>query len=622
MRLLSQTAIVVGSSLLFLLLNSSVPAAGEERLSLTKEEEAAARAIPGLSHKSPIVRREAISAILRYHRHHLHVTPETATEEQRNACLLYRDGVASQILMLASSGDIEVRTTAIFLLPTVPVAPEERIVVLAAGLESKQSAIREAAAAALAELGSGARETAAKLHELLDYPDEETAITAAYALARIEGHSERIGAMLVKAFPIYSERMYADLESGAGKGSRMLYYRAYDALEVIAPDITPTLLEWTRHESERVRMRAFQLLGLTKEPSNEVYECLVLGMSDLNEEIRNESRRSLSHLPPCDELVVLLMDVVAGIDENSSHHISLYQEALGLLRSSGDLARPYVAAGLSHENWLMRMMALGLVESSGATGVLDQLMVLLEDPRTRSDATVAIGRLGKDGMPATDTLIRLYRSEYEASLRDAPAGEDIDERYRQVYRAMDRASLIHAIASISPDEKLVPVLRLALSDYLGDEYENPAIISAWELSRMGSRALPVLKEMFRSKDVGTRAAVARAYARQFKNLARLESDSDAVIQEYFREPYPTEEDKSVIRRDVKAAIPDISKLLYEEAWDVRRDAIAALSEIGPDSVEALPALLDCFDTFGRNNPLALRELIKRLDPSVELPKDE
>ncbi len=624
MRIFPQTAVILGLSVLFLLPNSSVPAAEEERLPLTKEEEAAevATLIPGLFHKSPVVQRKAIKAIRRYHRYHHLVTPEIATEEQRESCFLYRDGVAGQILMLASGGDIEIRTTAIFLLPTVPVAPEERFAVLAAGLESEQSAIREAAAAALAELESGGREATAKLHELLDYPDEETAITAAYALARIEGHSERIGAMLVKAFPVYSERMYADLETEAHRGSRMLYFRTYNALEIIAPAITQALLDWTRHDSVNVRRSAYHLIGRDKEPSSDVYQCLVQGMSDEDEGIRSAARESLTELPPSDGLVVLLLDAVSAIHETSSENMELYYRVLDLLRSSRDLARPYVAAGLSHENWLMRMIALGLVESSGATGVLDQLVALLEDSRTRGDATVVIGKLGKDGALAADALVRLYRSEYEASLRDAPAGEDIDEKNRQENSAMFRVSLIHAIASISPDEKLVSVLRLALSDYFGGEDENPAVASAWELSRMGSRALPVLKEMFRSKDVGTRAAVARAYARQFKNLAQLERESDADIGEYFREPYPTEDDKRAIRRDVKTAIPEISTLLYEESWVVRHDAVSALSEIGPDSVEALPALLDCFDTFGENNPLALRALINRLDPSVELPKDE
>jgi RNA polymerase sigma factor (sigma-70 family) len=166
-----------------------------------------------------------------------------------------------------------------------------------------------------------------------------------------------------------------------------------------------------------------------------------------------------------------------------------------------------------------------------------------------------------------------------------------------------RAPAVKALGHLAQKNKeLIPVLVDALKDpyVLKPPFDSVGRNASEALARFGPDAVPVLLDVLKDK-TSSRAALRRAA-----------------------------ESVGMIGPKAKAAAPLLAQALKMDDWDVRYYAFIALSQIGPDSKPALPAMIevlgDLLKTHRRDlkrgetnlwDPSVLGKALSKIDPEIQ-----
>ncbi|QEG00415.1 putative lyase [Stieleria maiorica] len=160
----------------------------------------------------------------------------------------------------------------------------------------------------------------------------------------------------------------------------------------------------------------------------------------------------------------------------------------------------------------------------------------------RRDAAYALARLGRDALPAIDALIK-----------------GLGDRDDQVW--MQSAM---AVARIGPEAE--PAIE-ALVQNMGDDDQQRRYRSGWVLSRIGSAAVPALVDA--AKDESTR-----------RRIAALDAMGWMI-------------------EDAERLLNSLNEAVRDDDPDVRRQAAASLSRLGPAAADSLGAALGSEDAAVR-----------------------
>ncbi|WP_182865396.1 HEAT repeat domain-containing protein [Rhodopirellula sp. JC639] len=160
----------------------------------------------------------------------------------------------------------------------------------------------------------------------------------------------------------------------------------------------------------------------------------------------------------------------------------------------------------------------------------------------RRDAAYSLARIGQDALPAIDALIK-----------------GLGDRDDQVW--MQSAM---AVARIGPEAE--PAIE-ALVQSLGDDDQQRRYRSGWVLSKIGSAAVPALVDA--AKDDSTRRRIAALDA-----MGWMDGDADRLLEH-------------------------LNDAVRDDDPDVRRQAAASLSRLGPAAADSLGAALGSEDAAVR-----------------------
>jgi hypothetical protein len=133
--------------------------------------------------------------------------------------------------------------------------------------------------------------------------------------------------------------------------------------------------------------------------------------------------------------------------------------------------------------------------------------------------------------------------------------EDVDPKYR-----LEAIKALGALAAKNKD--LIPVLLASLKD----ENDEVGGWGAYALAGLGTKVVPDLVAVLKDK-TALNAQIHAAYA------------------------------LSIVEPRPKTAIPALTQALKEIDWKLRRTAIQALGEFGPDAKSALPIMADVFAQY-------------------------
>lgn len=397
-----------------------------------------------------------------------------------------------------------------------------------------------------------------------------------------------------------------------------------------AEAVLPTLMKMVDDESAEVRGEA--VLGLRQfGHRSKIVPCLVRAVADRNRQVQDAAtsvflrspllrRKALPGLirllesgRPCVRVFAALIIGDLGQEgeealpalERSTHHpdasVQLASEiAIAEIRPSRERMAIILVKGLDHDSPELCCKAMDVIEGLGEewrcilVGLLrcklPQLMADLEQPLTRARAEYMLGLLGPDAAPAIPHLVALLRTVSR------------DDWLRHC--------LPRTLASIGP-QAIGPLLDL-LED--NDVWIRARAIRT--LGLMGGQARSVVPRLIDKLEHGcveerigatqalgnighdaASAVPALRMALKDRDLAILRESIDALGK---------------IKDQAASAIPDLARILDQPSLSpvIKRQAVAALAEIGPGSGSVLIRAL-------RNNDAAVRASAAKQLPGLE-----
>jgi HEAT repeat protein/S1-C subfamily serine protease len=318
----------------------------------------------------------------------------------------------------------------------------------------------------------------------------------------------------------------------------------------------------------RKRIQACNQLGQMGSDAKAAVNALVAALSDKNEVVRRAAAEGLEQIG---NMTQSQIDAVTQALRDDSAEVRLASvNALKRMGEEADSAVPALRQCLRDPDARVRIQALRTLAQLGPIAAKDQATVpdisraLREDKNhdVRSEAAVALGKMGQAAVPALPAL--------EDALKDT--NRDV------------RVNVLSTFEALGPDAKpAISNLVAALKER--DRDVRLGAISA--LGAMGPDARPALEKMLELMgDRDLREAVGRAFA-----------------------------------RIGKPAVKALTQALDSGNGEVRRTAIEALGEIGPDADAAFAKLfiLSRRDTFPGNRE-ALIEASKKIRPEGGLNK--
>ena len=224
-------------------------------------------------------------------------------------------------------------------------------------------------------------------------------------------------------------------------------------------------------------------------------------------------------------------------------------------------------------------LAWASTQTDPETG-LRQLASLLGDPSSsvRSRAAAALGALGKRSAPAVKPMLELLRDE-------APEV---------------RAAAVSALTQIEPDPArfLVPVARL-----LSDKDRLVSDAAAGALAMVGQPALPVLEKSLRDPSLEARCGGALALGRlrgipgAVAALIGAVPDQPVVVRRVLVSALRRQAERPLDARGTRGRSPAVAAVqvligcLMDEDVLVREQAAGAIGNVGPDARSAAAGLL-------------------------------
>lgn len=509
-------------------------------------------------------------------------------------------------------------------------ADKSEIDKLSRDLKADKSSVRAHAAAELARLGP---EGAAAVPGLAEALHDESLAVRHEALSALE----RIGPAAREAVPELKDMLKS-------KDSR-LYLSAANALGSIGRDANaaaPELADFLSAEDERISVPAAfalaRILSVDTEEMKPVIPVLVKALRNKHRQIRDEAIRGLTFVGP--NAITELAELVGDHERDPQAAVI----AAGVLRGMGpaaDRALPALIDAMKSKHDLMVTTAadaVGAIGPAAKDGLTELQRVLAsEHPLLRTHAAHNIGRLGVEAAPATGDL--------DKALRD----KDGNVR-REAAQALGRigppakAAVPALIAALGDDSQPVVLAAAHALSRLGRE-AVPALVPLVKDRRLGRWAVVILSEVGPDAAPAVdslRAALARADEDFTQDivvaLGRIGPEASAAAPELIKivedqqhklrvpaafalgniraaaaAPVLTkviqEEDEKESKlplvaagalmlieepqegAHLKLALPKLIAALADKSAVIRREAAAALRQIGPPAASAAPALI-------------------------------
>ncbi len=342
--------------------------------------------------------------------------------------------------------------------------------------------------------------------------------------------------------------------------------RTLGAIGPGAADAVPALTKGLGDEDSSVRAYSAFALGRIGKPAEPAVDLLIKNAFDTQLLVRRASIRALRLIdPPTEKTMPLVLEILEKGD------MDVIMPALHTLAEEGKAAVPRLRKALQHEkaqNWACIVLAEIGPDAAEAVPELTEL-VGHKDPDVRMQAILALGEIGSASEPAVPSIIKTLKEDEFTNVRDAAA---------------------YALGKIKAKGPAEDALREALSS--SDELLRT--ISAWALARTNpddkelvDRAVRMIVEAFKSKDVAVRRAAARA-AVEFDIAPQLIAPAlvDAL----------KDKDQTVVANAIDAlsamgpkALKNIDSAIANK--ELRHYAVRLVARIGPEGEAAVPALV-------------------------------
>lgn len=487
---------------------------------------------------------------------------------------------------------------------------EEEIQAQIRGLKSRDRKVRQAAAKVLAELGKEALPALPALSEALKDRDEVVSYRAAKALSNL-------GAPAV-----------SHLAVALADGRTAVRKNAADALKTIALKggdcsiAIPSLIDSLGDESARVETRSAAALVAMGEAA---VPALIDALADGNASIRRRSAATLGRIGPA--AAAAAPDLAEGLKDDDAGVRAACARSLGKIGPEARSAIPALVEALGDRDVELRCRS---VEVLGAIAVnkdgrdaLPPLVNSLGDKsqRVRSRASDSLVEAGETAVPAlVDAMgsenrrIRLTAAATLGKIGPAAGvavpclGEGLNDGDGDVRRAC-----AVALRKIGPEAReAVPFLIKALGD---DDVEiRCEVVDA--LSVMPALEPGLVEAIIMSMADESDRVVSRAgKAVASWGDASVPQLAVALSNDDYRVSIGSARALQKIKGGSAEAVPALVEAFNSGIPEIRETAIVALGRIGPEAMGSLPALKDIESTDKSSAIRRLaREAIDRIEP--------
>jgi HEAT repeat protein len=473
-------------------------------------------------------------------------------------------------------------------------------------LDSKDKDLRESAASILSNIGPPARKF---LVEALKNNDEDVRLRVVLALGRQPLRADfEIATYLISALDdpssevrsaaatalvsTYGDRAvaYAKLSVLLRDSDSKVKHAAARALGFLAvpedldtKNVVPSLIAALAEPDEEVKLEAASAVAkIGKDASDAELALLqILEQTKDSSERVHETGKDTSN-PDLKKTVISALGKVGGRPETVRALILMLQEAdqryrlasiesLAQIGSRAQTAAPFVAKLIEEPDMSLRRQAFKTLIEMGDTGI-----TLLEDyasipnPAIRREAIDTLGenKIADEGSVGA-VLAAMQDVNDEVRSSAVKALGEIGDRSDKVLRALikalrdDRTKLAAATAlgKLTPESKIAVDELVPLLEDANDEVRNSA---AKALGEIGDRSDKVLRALIKAlRDDRTKLSAATA-------LGKLAPES-------------------------KIAADELTPMLHDPSFEVRGSAARALAAMEPESIAAIPALINALD---------------------------
>jgi HEAT repeat protein len=306
------------------------------------------------------------------------------------------------------------------------------------------------------------------------------------------------------------------------------------------------LIKQLKDKDESVRLKAAKDLGKLGPKAKDAIAALKAATNDSDPDVRAVAERSLQMIQAsgpgkADTKVATLAKALSNKDRKLRLQAL---EELAQLGEEGKDSSPDVVALILDRSPLIREKAAETLEKINPSLHRPLVTLLVDmDHTKRVQALESIAQMGSDGEPALPVLIILYQQQL-ASRRPSIRQLRSSKKAPQRYFAVDAPTILHAMVSVAPREKVVTravlnaisagdsTLRaMAIELSAGLELDNESLVQslvraledqAWRveavnaLEKLGpdaKQAVPTLKKLRFDPSNAVREAVAKALDR-------------------------------------------------------------------------------------------------------------
>lgn len=444
---------------------------------------------------------------------------------------------------------------------------------------------------ALGSLGHDSSDAVPVLSDYLAAEDERVSVGAAFALARI-----------LRADDDAMKSLVPVLVKGLQSKHRQIQYQAVRGLSVVGQSAVPALAELVgNHDQDPhsavAAASALRMLGPGASPALPALREAM--KSQLDEVVTNAADVVGMIGPGAKDLVPDLQKLL-----NSDHPLLRAHAAhsLGALGPSAAPAVPDLRKALGDKDVGVRreaIQALGQIGPQAGTAVSDLIGILKDkDQSLVLAAAHALARLGPDAIPALVALMKDRQLGRWAIVIVSEAGEAAAPAVDALRAALSEADddlareIILALAKIGPKAKAAAPDLLKIAEDQDNKLRTQAVFAVGNI-RLPD-AIPVLEQILRDsgsnkesesrKELGSKRVPGlkkEPDAKADPNLPLVAAGALVLIESPTRPEH------------LQLALPQLIAALNDKSDVIRREAIAALRQIGPRAASAVPALLQC-----------------------------
>jgi HEAT repeat protein len=431
-------------------------------------------------------------------------------------------------------------------------------------LRSKDTRLYMAAANALGSIGHDSAPAVPDLSDFLAVDDERISVTAAFALARIlPGDADEIKPVV----PVLVKALHSK--------HRLLQAEAVRGLMVIGVSAVPELAE-------------------------------LVGNYDNDPQSAAAAASTLRTMGPA--AYPALPALLLALDSRHDLVVTSAADAVGAIGPTAKDALPALQKVLTSEHALLRTHAahnIGRLEAAAAPAAADLKNALLDkDPNVRREAAHALGKIGPHAKVAIPALIvALNDQEQPVVMAAAHALSRLGEEAVPALAALVKDPrrgrwAVVILSEVGPAAApAVGALRAALAD-ADDDFARDVIVTLGRIGPAASDAVPELIKIVEDKDHKLRepAAFALGNIRSPEAVPALE---DAIQDDSDKgSKLPLVAAGALVLIDdpkggdhLGVALPKLMVALNDKSDSIRRDAAAALRQIGPPAASATPVLI-------------------------------